>query len=68
MSDARPPLVELRGLSKRYGAIQALTKLDATVDGRVIGLLGPNGAGKSTLLKSLLGIIPYEGSARVLGM
>jgi ABC-2 type transport system ATP-binding protein len=61
-------LIELRGLSKRYGGIQALSKLDATVDGRVIGLLGPNGAGKSTLLKCLLGLIPFEGEARVLGL
>ena len=68
MTDARPPLVELRGMSKRYGAIQALTKLDATVDGRVIGLLGPNGAGKSTLLKCLLGLIPFEGEGKVLGL
>jgi ABC-2 type transport system ATP-binding protein len=62
------PLVELRGVSKRYGAIQALTRLDATIDGRVIGLLGPNGAGKSTLLKCLLGLIPFTGEARVLGV
>jgi ABC-2 type transport system ATP-binding protein len=67
-TEARPPLIELRGMSKRYGAIQALTKLDATVDGRVIGLLGPNGAGKSTLLKCLLGLIPFEGEGRVLGL
>jgi len=61
-------LIELRGLSKRYGAVQALTRVDASVDGRVIGLLGPNGAGKSTLLKCLLGLIPFDGEAQVLGM
>jgi ABC-2 type transport system ATP-binding protein len=66
--EARPPLIELRGLRKRYGAIQALAGVDARVDGRVIGLLGPNGAGKSTLLKCLLGLIPFEGEARVLGL
>ncbi len=38
------------------------------IDGKVIGLLGPNGAGKSTLLKCLLGLIPYQGNARVLGL
>jgi ABC-2 type transport system ATP-binding protein len=62
------PLIELARLTKRYGAITALGGLDAVVDGSIIGLLGPNGAGKSTLLKCLLGLIPYEGMARVLGL
>jgi ABC-2 type transport system ATP-binding protein len=63
-----PSLIQLAKLTKRYGHIVAIGNLDATIDGKIIGLLGPNGAGKSTLLKSLLGIIPYEGSARVLGL
>ncbi|TMQ23057.1 MAG: ATP-binding cassette domain-containing protein, partial [Deltaproteobacteria bacterium] len=46
-------LIELEGLTKRYGAITALDHVTAAVDGRIIGLLGPNGAGKSTLLKCL---------------
>jgi ABC-2 type transport system ATP-binding protein len=62
------PLIELARLTKRYGAIVALTEVDAVVAGSIIGLLGPNGAGKSTLLKCLLGLIPYEGTARVLGL
>ena len=61
-------LIELRGVRKSYGAIHALAGVDASVDGRVIGLLGPNGAGKSTLLKCLLGLLPFEGRARVLGL
>jgi len=61
-------LITLRGVSKRYGAVQALRAVDAVIRGRIIGLLGPNGAGKSTLLKALLGLIPHEGEARVLGM
>ncbi|HSD89692.1 MAG TPA: ABC transporter ATP-binding protein [Kofleriaceae bacterium] len=65
---ARPPLIELKGVTKRYGAITALSGIDGVIDGRIIGLLGPNGAGKSTLLKSLLGLIPHEGQARVLGL
>jgi len=62
------PLIELGKLTKRYGSITALADVDATIDGNIIGLLGPNGAGKSTLLKCLLGLIPYEGDARVLGL
>ena len=61
-------LIELAGLGKRYGAITALADVTAVVDGSVIGLLGPNGAGKSTLLKCLLGLLPYHGRARVLGL
>ena len=65
-------LIEAEKLAKRYGPIQALGNaqggIDAAIDGKIIGLLGPNGAGKSTLLKALLGIIPFEGGARVLGL
>ncbi|MGE5183676.1 MAG: ABC transporter ATP-binding protein [Acidobacteriota bacterium] len=61
-------LIELERLAKRYGEITALDALDAKIEGQIIGLLGPNGAGKSTLLKCLLGLIPFEGAARVLGM
>jgi ABC-2 type transport system ATP-binding protein len=64
-----PPLISLSNVTKRYGGgIIALRDVDATIDGRIIGLLGPNGAGKSTLLKSLLGLIPHDGNARVLGL
>jgi ABC-2 type transport system ATP-binding protein len=61
-------LVELAGLTKKYGSIVALRDVSAAIDGKIIGLLGPNGAGKSTLLKCLLGLIPYEGRAQVLGL
>ncbi|HLL24264.1 MAG TPA: ABC transporter ATP-binding protein, partial [Kofleriaceae bacterium] len=61
-------LIELVHLTKRYGPITAIGDVNAVVDGKIIGLLGPNGAGKSTLLKCLLGLIPYDGDARVLGL
>ena len=63
-----PALLELGSLTKRYGAVNALTSVSAKVTGRIVGLLGPNGAGKSTLLKCLLGLIPFDGEARVLGL
>ena len=66
MSDT-PPLIDAQRLTKRYGPIVAIGDVTAQVSGRIIGLLGPNGAGKSTLLKSLLGLIPYEGSASCSG-
>ncbi|MFT3698940.1 MAG: ABC transporter ATP-binding protein [Kofleriaceae bacterium] len=61
-------VIELGNVGKKFGTLQALTDVNANISGNIIGLLGPNGAGKSTLLKCLLGLIPYEGSAKVLGM
>ncbi|MFL5358864.1 ATP-binding cassette domain-containing protein [Archangium sp.] len=50
-------LLELRGISKRFGAVQALHKVDFEVyPGEVVALMGDNGAGKSTLVKTLSGI------------
>ncbi len=51
------PLLELRGVSKTFGAVQALTGVDFDVHaGEVVGLVGDNGAGKSTLVKVMSGI------------
>jgi D-xylose transport system ATP-binding protein len=51
------PLLELRGVSKRFGAVQALTDVDFEAHpGRVTALVGDNGAGKSTLIKTISGI------------
>jgi ABC-2 type transport system ATP-binding protein len=62
------PLVELQGLSVRFGNRDILSGLTASLRGRAIGLLGPNGAGKSTLINTLLGFYPPQsGSARVFG-
>lgn len=52
------PILECRGLSKRYGRIQALDNVDLKVEpGRVVGLLGPNGSGKTTLIKLANGLL-----------
>ncbi|HTQ99450.1 MAG TPA: ABC transporter ATP-binding protein [Candidatus Acidoferrum sp.] len=63
------PLVEVRGLSRRYGSHVALDAVDFSITaGRVYGLVGANGAGKTTLLKHLLGLLrPQSGSVRVFG-
>ena len=63
------PIVETRGLVKRYGSsVTALGGLDLELEPGIIGLVGANGAGKSTLLKILLGLIDAtDGSASVLG-
>jgi len=63
-----PPVIELRGLSVRFGSREILRNLTCSLRGRAIGLLGPNGAGKSTLINTLLGFYkPCSGSALVLG-
>jgi D-xylose transport system ATP-binding protein len=52
-----PPILELRDVSKSFGAVQALNEVDFEVrDGEVMALVGDNGAGKSTLIKCVAGI------------
>jgi D-xylose transport system ATP-binding protein len=55
------PLLELRGVSKSFGSVQALTDVDLEVRrGEVMALVGDNGAGKSTLIKCVAGIHPMD--------
>src|SRR4051794_40833374 len=60
-------LLEFSDIHKHYGAFHALKGVSLTLEPGAIGLLGPNGAGKSTLLKVMLGLLPFDGSASVLG-
>jgi len=61
-------VIELDGLSVRFGKRDILRNLRRSLTGRSIGLLGPNGAGKTTLLHTLLGFHPASsGSARIFG-
>lgn len=66
---AATPVIEARGLVKRFGVRRAVDGLDLTVPaGTVYGFLGPNGSGKSTTIRMLLGLIsPTSGTARILG-
>ncbi|MGZ3426072.1 MAG: ATP-binding cassette domain-containing protein [Polyangia bacterium] len=64
---ATTTLLEFADVHKRYGAHHALRGLSLSVPAGTVGLLGPNGAGKSTLMKVLLGLLPFEGTAAVLG-
>lgn len=63
------PAVEVHSLSKRYGALRALDRVDLTISqGEFFGLLGPNGAGKTTLISILAGLARMDsGEARILG-
>jgi branched-chain amino acid transport system ATP-binding protein len=57
-------MLEIRGLTTRYGSISALRGANLTVgSGEVVGLIGPNGAGKTTLLNTVAGLLqPAEGT------
>ncbi len=63
------PVVTLRGVSKRFGALVALDGVDLEVRaGEIFGLLGPNGAGKTTLISVVAGLVrATAGEVRVLG-
>jgi ABC-2 type transport system ATP-binding protein len=62
-------IIEVTGLTKRYGPVTAVDRLSFTVEaGQVVGFLGPNGAGKTTALRMLLGLVrPDGGTATVFG-
>lgn len=68
--DPASPAIEVRGLSKAFGKVHALARVDLDVaPGTVVGLLGPNGAGKTTLVRVLTTLLqPDAGTARVLGL
>jgi len=71
MSSFLPPVaaIEVSGLSKRYGSVQALDGIELRVEsGEFFALLGPNGAGKTTLISILAGLTrPDSGRVRIMG-
>jgi ABC-2 type transport system ATP-binding protein len=66
---AGPVLIEIAGLTKRFGSFTAVDNISFSVArGEVLGFLGPNGAGKSTTMRMLAGfMIPSAGTARIAG-
>jgi ABC-2 type transport system ATP-binding protein len=65
-----PPIIEARGLVKRYGDLSAVNNIDLTVyEGEIFGILGPNGAGKTTAIEMIEGIRPPDqGTIQVAGI
>ncbi|HTM76736.1 MAG TPA: ABC transporter ATP-binding protein [Devosia sp.] len=68
-TSSQQPVLQVTGVSKSFGAIQALDGVDLTVNpGELVALLGPNGAGKSTLLQLITGLFtPDAGTIAVCG-
>jgi ABC-2 type transport system ATP-binding protein len=61
--------IEARGLRKAFGKTIAVDGIDLRIEeGRILGLIGPNGAGKTTALNAILGLAPYQGELKVLGL
>jgi simple sugar transport system ATP-binding protein len=65
----RTPVIEITGISKHFGSIQALTDISVTLErGEVVGLMGDNGAGKSTLMRIIAGNFrPSQGTIAIEG-
>ena len=63
------PILEAKGLTKRYGKVTALDNCDfELMPGEVLGLIGDNGAGKSTLIKAISGaVVPDAGTVKLEG-
>lgn len=63
------PILECRGVTKRFDATTALHQVDLSIEkGRIVGLLGPNGSGKTTLIKLINGLLmPTSGEITIAG-
>ena len=63
--NATAPILEVNGLSVRYGKVEALHNAAIKVRaGQIVSVIGPNGAGKSTLLNAIMGALPPTGHAK----
>jgi ABC-2 type transport system ATP-binding protein len=66
---SHPAMISVRGLTKRFGTVEAVTDVSFEVDaGEIVGFLGPNGAGKTTTMRILAGVFPpTSGEVRIAG-
>ena len=65
MMNSAVPILDVEGLSVRYGKVEALHGVSIKVrPGQIVSVIGPNGAGKSTLLNAIMGALPVSGHAK----
>src|SRR5437764_9256161 len=69
MPQGRSPILELQGITKAFGGVEALTNVDFVLSaGEIHGLVGENGAGKSTMMKIIAGVhTQFDGAMRLRG-
>lgn len=61
-------MIEVQGLTKKYGSFKAVDAIDLVAeDGKITVLLGPNGAGKSTTIKSITNLLKFQGTISICG-
>jgi branched-chain amino acid transport system permease protein len=66
--DGRPAVLEVAGLSVRFGGVRAVDDVSLTVrEGELLGLIGPNGAGKTTLVDAVTGFVTCTGRVKLGG-
>ncbi|HEX6448606.1 MAG TPA: branched-chain amino acid ABC transporter permease/ATP-binding protein [Trebonia sp.] len=64
----RPSVLDVRGLSVRFGGVRAVNDVSLAVrEGELVGLIGPNGAGKTTLIDAVTGFVPCTGQVTLAG-
>ncbi|EMA38781.1 ABC transporter ATP-binding protein [Halococcus hamelinensis] len=67
--DESNPVITVEGLTKHYGDVLAVDDVSFAVrEGEIFGVVGPNGSGKTTTVESVMGLGPFEGEVRVLGL
>jgi len=67
VSNEKPPVLVLKGISKTFGGLEALSDISASVyEGEILGLLGPNGSGKTTLFNCITGVTPLTSGKIIL--
>src|SRR3712207_3784969 len=67
-SDRLQPMIEVEGLTRKYGAFTAVDNISFVAEpGRVTGFLGPNGAGKTTTMRVMVGLTPATSGRATIG-